>query len=176
LLLASQPFYLSVTPKLSIHIGMYVIAGGMFLYYFYKDPLAFRLQIVAVILFLAVFYAVAYEMFLLDPILMLVPPVLLIPAFMSVFVVLTTTNIKHQWLMLTGGFLLGELGHKTFLLRYVDYVHLGDAIFRDQYIVALFLTTMLYGLILICLKGIRMAFRSVVRVGKGLKPRHSDGQ
>lgn len=148
LVISLQGFYIPLSPYAAINVAI-ILVGGFFVYFLWKDQAGYRLQILAVILFLAFFYAVAYELFVLDPIIMIIPPLWLLPAFLSIFVAFTTKELGAQWLMITGGLIFGEAMHKAFLLSRVHFVYVWDAAFRDQFIVSLVLMTLLHYLIIL---------------------------
>lgn len=155
-----QGVYLPITPQVALNATMFIILTLGFVYYYWRYSGGYKLQILAVILFLGLFYAVAYEVFLIDPILMILSPSLLLPLFFTLFLVLTTLNLPHQWIMLFGGGLLGELIHKVFLLERVDFVYIGDAAFRDQLIIAFLMLTATNIVIQVVLKLVRLLLKN----------------
>jgi hypothetical protein len=158
LLIAGQGIYIPVSDQVSLNLSMYGVMAFLFLIFFWKSD--YRPQTLSVVLFIAVFYAVAFEVFYLDPILMILSPTFLLPAFFALFLLLTTSALKHQWLMLTGGTLIGEGLHKFFLLEHVTHVYLGDAAFRDLLLIGFIFTTGLQLLVHMTWR----AFRTVVRL------------
>jgi asparagine N-glycosylation enzyme membrane subunit Stt3 len=141
ILLLFQGIYIPLSSKLNVNLGSIFVVGIVFLYYLWRGQSEQRLQMISVIIFLGVFYAVAYEVFFLDPILMIIPPLYLLPSFFVLFLLLTTIDLRQQWIMLVGGFIVGECFHKWFLYKYVDQVYLGDAEFRDQFMMGFVLIT-----------------------------------
>lgn len=160
LLISLQGFYIPLFPNASLNAGVNLVLLGLFLYHYWKDQAVYRLQVLAVVLFLAIFYAVAYELFVLDPILMVVSPLWMLPAFLSLFIAFTTKDLALQWLMMTGGLVVGEMIHKAFLLSRVHYVYIGDAAFRDQFVIGLLFMTALHFLISLCIKGAQFMLRT----------------
>lgn len=132
LLIITQGVYLPLSADISINIGVILFTGSLVAYFLWRDSTGLRLQMLSVILFLGIFYAVSYEVFFIDPILMIVNPFYLLPAFFVLFLMLTTGDLKLQWLMIAGGFILGETIHKFFIYKYVTQIYIGDAEFRDQ--------------------------------------------
>lgn len=141
LIITFQALYIPFTSNISVNIGSVLLLGGLTLYFLWRDENVYRWQFLSVILFLGVFYGVAYEVFVLDPILMVVTPFYMLPAFLTLFLLLSTTVIKLQYLMMIGGFLLGEFIHKLFMLQHVERVFIGDAGFRDQLALGLIMVT-----------------------------------
>lgn len=161
-IIITQSIYLPLTTSIAVNIGSVLLVTIVYGYYLIKDDSGFKLQMLAVILFLAIFYAVTYEMFYIDPILMIIPPVLMLPTFFSLFILLTTTSIKHQWFMMIGGLVLGETLHKIFMLKHVDMVLIGDAPYRNQLMVGLLSVTGATLVIRYVIKGFQFAIRLIV--------------
>ncbi|MDQ0337760.1 hypothetical protein J2S00_000530 [Caldalkalibacillus uzonensis] len=140
--LVTQGWYVSLPSAsqyaMNVNILMTALICG---YRLWRDKSGFMMQMVAVILFLGVLYAVSHQLFLWDPVLMVLPPFYLFPVFFSLLLLLTTLHLPHLWLMMASGMILGELLHKLFLLQYVDYAQVGDAAFRDQLAMGLCLVT-----------------------------------
>lgn len=157
LLIACQGIYVPLTDQLSLNVSMYGVLALFFLVFFWKND--YRLQILSVVLFLAVFYAVAYEVLYLDPILMIVSPTFLLPAFFAFFLLLTTPDLKHQWLMLAGGALIGEGLHKFMLMKHITHVYIGDATFRDFLLVSFVFVTGLQLLVQLIWRALRSVMR-----------------
>ncbi len=132
LVMIGQAFYVPLSSEMMINIGSMVCIPLLFLYRIWTDPSPFRLQMIAVVIFLGVFYALSYELFAMDPILMIISPIYLVPLAFTLFLTLTTQSVQQQWLMMTGGFVLGEWLHKSLQSAYADVIYIGDALFRDQ--------------------------------------------
>jgi hypothetical protein len=141
MIITFQGIYLPISARISLNIGAIILMGSIFLYFYWRDQSGFRLQMTSVVLFLGIFYAVAYEVFTLDPILMVLPAVYLLPSFMALFILLTTHDLKLQWMMMIGGFISGEVIHKMFTLKHVELIFIGDAAFRDQLVMGLLIVT-----------------------------------
>jgi hypothetical protein len=154
-----QGINVPISPQISVNLGSIGLLGSIFLYFFWQDQTGLRLHMLCVILFLGVFYAVLYELFLIDPILMVISPFYLLPAFLVLFLLFTTRDLKLQIIMLLGGLLLGELMHKVFLLKHVPHVWLGDAEFRDQMMLGFILATF----ISVQLKVIQRIYQQAIR-------------
>jgi hypothetical protein len=159
MIITLQGMYLPVSARISINLGAVILIGCIFLYFFWQDQSGFRLQMTSVVLFLGVFYAVAYEVFMLDPILMVIPSIYMMPSFMALFILLTTQNLKLQWMMIVGGFILGESIHKFFTLKHLDTVFVGDAAFRDQLVMGLLIITALTLIFRLFYKAYQQAIR-----------------
>ncbi|WP_202080028.1 hypothetical protein [Caldalkalibacillus salinus] len=141
LMIMGQGLYLPITDTYHINMGVY-IGGSLLLFYaFWARGANYRLQILCVMIFLGIFYAMSYKLFFIDPVLMIWSPLYLLPIFMTLFVALATSDIAYQWLMMGGGMLCGELLHQYLLQDYVPVVYAGDAYFRDMFIVAFSLVT-----------------------------------
>lgn len=136
LLLIFQGMYIPLTERVFINVGAILLLGVIFLYHFWKHPTEYSIQIISVILFLGVFYAVAYEIFFLDPILMVISPEYMLPAMLTLFVIFSVYELRLQLLVIVGGYLLGECMHKLFIFKQVQQVYIGDALFRDQLMMA----------------------------------------
>lgn len=161
MIITFQGIYLPISAIISLNIGAIILIGSIFLYFYWRDPSGFRLQMTSVVLFLGIFYAVAYEVFTLDPILMVLPAVYMLPSFMALFILLTTHDLKLQWMMMTGGFISGEVIHKMFTLKHVEMIFVGDAAFRDQLVMGLMIVTACALIIRLLYKAYRQAIRII---------------
>ncbi|GGK18885.1 hypothetical protein GCM10010965_09840 [Caldalkalibacillus thermarum] len=139
--LLTQEWYLPLGSQYAINVSSIFIPALICGFFLWRDRSGFLRQMMAVILFLGVFYAVSHQLFLWDPVLMVMPTMYMFPVFFTLFLLLATLHLPQQWLMMTSGMILGEIVHKWFLLRYVDYVVVGDAAFRDQLVIGLCLVT-----------------------------------
>jgi hypothetical protein len=166
LIISMQAFYIPLYSKISVNVGSVLVLGGLALYFLWRDESDYRWQFLSVILFLGIFYGVAYEVFVLDPILMVISPFYMLPAFLALFLLLSTTNLKLQCLMMVGGFVLGELIHKLFMLQHVERVFIGDAGFRDQLALGLIMVTSLNLLSRLCYRIFKQAVRLFTSQGE----------
>jgi|GEM_PF-3671602 len=158
-LIISQVLYLPISPSISVNVGSALLLSGLVLYQLWVMDSSVRLQMLSVILFLGIFIAVSYEIFYLDPILMVAEPFYLLPSFLVLFLLLTTGSLKQQWLMMLGGFILGEILHKCFMLPYVSKVYIGDAEFRDMLMMGLIMMT----ISTFTLKGLTKAYKESLK-------------
>lgn len=166
LIISLQAIYVPFNSRISVNIGSVLLLGGLTIYFLWKDDSDYRWQFMSVILFLGVFYGVAYEVFVLDPILMVVSPFYMVPAFLALFLMLSTTFLKLQCLMMIGGFLLGEFIHKLFMLQHVERVFIGDAGFRDQLALGLIMVTSSTLLLRLCFRMFKQAVRILTSQGE----------
>ena len=141
MLVILQGFSIPIHSRINLNLGSIVLITVVGLYNFIKDQSGLRLQMLSVILFLGIFYGVAYEMLIMDPILMVLSPLYILPAFLVIFLLLTTNQIELQWLMLAAGFILGEIVHKIFLYKHVEQIFIGDALFRDHLMMGFLMLT-----------------------------------
>lgn len=165
LIISLQAIYIPFTANISVNMGS-VLLGGLAFYFLWRDETEYRFQFLSVILFLGIFYGVAYEVFVLDPILMVVSPFYMLPAFLTLFLLLSTTVIKLQYLIMIGGFLLGEFVHKLFMLQHVERVFIGDAGYRDQLVLGLIMVTTLNLVFRICYRMFKQAVRFLTSHGE----------
>jgi hypothetical protein len=161
MIITLQGIYLPISARISLNLGAIILMGSIFLYFYWRDTSGFRLQMTSVVLFLGIFYAVAYEVFTLDPILMVLPIMYMLPAFMALFILLTTHNLKLQWMMMLGGFISGEVIHKMFTLKHVEMIFVGDAAFRDQLVMGLLIVTLCALFIRVIYKTYQQAIRII---------------
>jgi hypothetical protein len=161
MIITLQGIYLPISARISLNIGAIILMGSIFLYFYWRDSSGFRLQMTSVVVFLGIFYAVAYEVFTLDPILMILPVLYMLPAFMAIFILLTSHDLKLQWMMMIGGFISGEVIHKMFTLKHVEMIFVGDAAFRDQLVVGLLILTACALIIRVIYKVYQQAIRII---------------
>jgi hypothetical protein len=133
--------------QLLFNLGSLLIPGLVALYLMLRDKAGFRLQMVTVVTFLGLFYGVIYELLFMDPILMIIPLLYMIPAFIVLFIVLSTNQLHLQLYMLFAGFALGEVVHKLFLLKHHQSLYFGDALYRDKLMMGLVMTLALWFII-----------------------------
>lgn len=138
-LLSLQGLYIPVGANILVNVGSCLFLTLLILIYYWKYASEFNLQFGSIVIFLGIFNAVAYELFYLDPILMILPPQFFLPILFTTFVVITLYHLPIQLLAIIGGSLLGEILHKLFIYKHVQPVYIGDALFRDQLAVAIML-------------------------------------
>lgn len=150
LILILQGMYVEVFNTIYLNIGAYILLSFLVFFYSRKFAQEYSLQMLSTITFLGIFYAVAYELFFLDPILMVVSPDYLLPCLLMLFTMITVYQLPIQLIVITGGFLLGETLHKLFMFKHLQTIYIGDALFRDQLAIGFFLVILTNGLLLLC--------------------------
>ena len=142
-LLLTQGFYLPLLNGYYLNLSHLLFIFPLCLYHFWRLPASQMGQTAAVILFLAVFYVASQQMFLLDPILMILSPLILYPSLFALLTFLVTTDLSRQWLTISFGMMAGEMIYKALILQKSKVVWVGDASFRDQFFLALIAVTLL---------------------------------
>lgn len=150
LILIFQGIYVEVVDNIYLNAGAYLLLGSFIFFFSWKSAQHNSVQTISTILFLGIFYAVVFELFFLDPILMVVSPDYLLPCLLMLFTMITIYQLPLQLLVITGGFLLGETLHKLFMFKHLQAIYLGDALFRDQLAIGYILVMLTNGLLLFC--------------------------
>jgi uncharacterized membrane protein len=137
----TQGIYVTFKSNFAVNLSSILIPSLICFFYLWRIPQGQMWQMAAVIIFLSVFYSVSYQVLLMDPVLMIIPPVYLYPVFFTLFTLLITSELPRLWLLIGSGMIGGELIHKAFLLEDAGFVHAGDPLFRDKLFLAFILAT-----------------------------------
>lgn len=161
MLLIGQTIYIPVSDHFYLNISTALLMV-IPVYYFSKNSRSsFHIQMASVILFLGVFYAFSYQLFTLDPILMILPSHYLLACAFTLFINLTNQSLLQQMIMMLAGFSLGEWVHKCVVVLHMQPVYVGDGFFRDQLMVGFAFLIMGYHLVSYSSKGIRILFKRI---------------
>lgn len=163
LLLVTQGLYLPVIPGYAVNLSGIIIPVIVCLVRLWRFPPGQMWQMGAVILFLALFYAVSYQVLLMDPILMIISPRYLFPIVFTLMILLVTKEWPSIWFLMASGMIGGELLHQGFLLEHAVLVQVGDGAFRDQ---------LLLGLVMVSVSSISLSF--LVKAGQVIKKVFAD--
>lgn len=136
-LFLTQGIYLPLVEGIYLNLSSILLPLPLCLYYFWQLPGGQMGHTAAIIIFLAVLYAGSQRLFLLDPILMIIPPLYLYPLLFTLFTFPVTSDVHRRWLMVSFGMIGGELTSKLFILGQSGLVWVGEASFRDQLFLAL---------------------------------------
>jgi hypothetical protein len=102
LIAAGSFWHLPVTDEVQVNVGAFFVPFLLFVYHMWRKRDRYRLQMLCVVSFLAVLFAFAYKMFVLDPILMIIPAKYMVPILFALVITFTTHSLYRQHVMMLG--------------------------------------------------------------------------